>query len=106
MNCGTKRSKISNTIEGVTFRDFLTLVTLCKGVSRVTIYGHYNGAWFNLSRDNFLSDDALFVYKWKDHLRDWETISAKHSFPRRFISAASFYLWKGTKWVSGMTFLT
>ncbi|MCR6112236.1 molybdopterin-dependent oxidoreductase [Bacillus sp. A301a_S52] len=110
MHCVTTWSKFGNTFEGIAFREFLNLVTLREGVTHVKIFGYYNGDRFgysaNLPLDNLLGDDSLFVYRWKDHKQDWETLSAKHGFPLRFIPPSSFYLWKGTKWVSGIKFMT
>lgn len=109
MHCVTTWSKFAVTFEGIALREFLSLTSLKEDVNFVKIYGYYNGDPFgysaNLPLDRLLGDDALFVYRWKDTNRDWEDISPKHGFPLRFIPPASFYLWKGTKWVSGIKFM-
>ncbi|MCE7792783.1 molybdopterin-dependent oxidoreductase [Salipaludibacillus sp. CUR1] len=109
MHCVPTWSKFATTFEGIALREFLSLTSLKEDVNFVKIYGYYNGDPFgysaNLPLDRLLGDDALFVYRWKDTNRDWEDISPKHGFPLRFIPPASFYLWKGTKWVSGIKFM-
>ncbi|WP_280769691.1 molybdopterin-dependent oxidoreductase [Salipaludibacillus daqingensis] len=109
MHCVTTWSKFGNAFEGIAFRELLKQVQLKEDVNFVKIFGYYNGDRFgysaNLPLEKLLGDDALFVYKWKDEHRDWETISPKHGYPLRFIPPASFYLWKGTKWVSGIQFM-
>lgn len=73
------------------------------------IYGYLNGDRFgysaNLPLEALMGDDALFVYRWKDKHHDWQDISPKHGYPLRFIPPASFYLWKGAKWASGIRFM-
>lgn len=70
---------------------------------------YYNGDRFgysaNLPLDPLLGDDSLFVYRWKDQTQDWQDIDPKHGYPLRFIPPETFYLWKGSKWVSGIEFL-
>ncbi|WP_416147420.1 molybdopterin-dependent oxidoreductase [Salipaludibacillus sp. HK11] len=109
MHCVTTWSKFNTIFEGIAFRELLKKVKLKDGVKYVKIFGYYDGDRFgysaNLPLEKLLSDDALFVYKWKDETRDWETLSVKHGYPLRFIPPASFYLWKGTKWVSGIKFM-
>jgi len=109
MHCVTTWSKFANSFEGITFRELVKHVQLNEDVKYVKIFGYYNGDRFgysaNLPLEKLLGDDALFVYKWKDEHHDWETLSPKHGYPLRFIPPASFYLWKGTKWVSGIKFM-
>lgn len=109
MHCVTTWSKFGNTFEGIAFRELVKQVQLNEDVKYVKIFGYYNGDRFgysaNLPLEKLLGDDSLFVYKWKDEHRDWETISAKHGYPLRFIPPATFYLWKGSKWVSGIQFM-
>ncbi|GAA3328094.1 hypothetical protein GCM10020331_070680 [Ectobacillus funiculus] len=98
-----------NFFEGIAFRELVNLVELNEGVDYVKIYGYYNGDRFaysaNLPLEALLEDDALFVYRWKDERHDWEDISPKHGYPLRFIPPEAFYLWKGTKWASGIQFM-
>lgn len=109
MHCVTTWSKFDTTFEGITFRDFLNLVEIDPDVKFVKIYGYLNGDWFgysaNLPLEALLKDDSLFVYRWSDKNHDWGDISPKHGYPLRFIPPATFYLWKGSKWVSGIEFL-
>ncbi len=109
MHCVTTWSKFGNSFEGIAMRHLLELVTLNEGVKYVKIYGYYNGDRFgysaNLPLEELLGDDALFVYRWKDQQHEWQDITPKHGYPLRFIPPASFYLWKGSKWVSGIQFM-
>lgn len=109
MHCVTTWSKFDTTFEGITFREFLNLVEIDPDVKFVKIYGYLNGDWFgysaNLPLEPLLKDDSLFVYRWSDKNHDWKDISPKHGYPLRFIPPATFYLWKGSKWVSGIEFL-
>jgi len=110
MHCVTTWSKFDTTFEGIRFSEFLKLVTVKPDVKYVKLYGYLNGDWFgysaNLPLDALYGDDALFVYRWKDEKHDWKNITPKHGYPLRFIPPASFYLWKGSKWASGIEFLT
>ncbi|MFB9758877.1 molybdopterin-dependent oxidoreductase [Ectobacillus funiculus] len=109
MHCVTTWSKFDSIFEGIAFRELVNLVELNEGVDYVKIYGYYNGDRFaysaNLPLEALLEDDALFVYRWKDERHDWEDISPKHGYPLRFIPPEAFYLWKGTKWASGIQFM-
>lgn len=110
MHCVTTWSKFDTTFEGIAFKQFLKLVDLKPEVKYVRIYGYLEGDRFgyssNLPIDALLGDDSLFVYRWKDAKTEWEDISPKHGYPLRFIPPETFYLWKGTKWASGIEFLT
>ncbi len=109
MHCVTTWSKFGTSFEGIPFREFLKLVELKPGVKFVKIYGYLEGHRFGYSANLPLAplggDDALFVYRWRDANHDWQDLSPKHGYPLRFIPPANFYLWKGTKWVSGIEFL-
>ncbi|WCK52436.1 molybdopterin-dependent oxidoreductase [Aneurinibacillus sp. Ricciae_BoGa-3] len=108
MHCVTTWSKFATTFEGIAMRELINLAQLNDGVKYVKIYGYYGGDRFgysaNLPLDSLLGDEALFVYRWKDQNHEWQDISPKHGYPLRFIPPASFYLWKGSKWVSGIEF--
>jgi DMSO/TMAO reductase YedYZ molybdopterin-dependent catalytic subunit len=110
MHCVTTWSKFNTTFEGIALKEFLPLVNLNTEVQYVRIYGYLGGDRFgysaNLPLKQLMGDDSLFVYRWKDNLRDWSDITPKHGFPLRFIPPESFYLWKGTKWASGIEFMT
>ncbi|PLR96853.1 molybdopterin-dependent oxidoreductase [Bacillus sp. T33-2] len=109
MHCVTTWSKFGTSFEGIALRELVKFAQYGDDVQFVKIYGYYNGDRFgysaNLPLHALLGDDALFVYRWKDGQHDWQDISPKHGYPLRFIPPASFYLWKGTKWVSGIQFL-
>ncbi|TWI59089.1 molybdopterin-dependent oxidoreductase [Halalkalibacter nanhaiisediminis] len=109
MHCVTTWSKFGSTFEGIALRELVELVQLNEGVKYVKIYGYYNGDRYgysaNLPLEALLGDDALFIYRWKDIQRDWQDITPKHGYPLRLIPPASFYLWKGTKWASGIRFM-
>ncbi|WP_102349183.1 molybdopterin-dependent oxidoreductase [Bacillus sp. Marseille-P3661] len=109
MHCVTTWSKFGTTFEGIPFREFLKLIQLEEDVKFIKLYGYLNsdpyGYSANLPLEPLLGDDALFVYRWKDSKHDWQDISPKQGFPLRFIPPASFYLWKGTKWISGIEFM-
>lgn len=110
MHCVTTWSKFGSSFEGIALRELVNLVELEKDISYIKIYGYYNGDRFgysaNLPLEALLGDDALFVYRWKDsNQEEWEDISPKHGYPLRFIPPESFYLWKGSKWASGIEFM-
>jgi DMSO/TMAO reductase YedYZ molybdopterin-dependent catalytic subunit len=109
MHCVTTWSKFDTTFEGIAFREFLSFVKLEPEVKYVRIYGYLGGDRFgyssNLPLKNLMGDDSLFIYRWKDAHNDWANITPKHGFPLRYIPPASFYLWKGSKWASGIEFM-
>lgn len=109
MHCVTTWSKFGTTFEGVPFHELLKLVKLEEDVKYVQIYGYYEGDRFgynaNLPLEALQGEDSLFVYRWKDDHHDWQDLDPKHGFPVRFIPPESFYLWKGTKWASGIRFM-
>jgi DMSO/TMAO reductase YedYZ molybdopterin-dependent catalytic subunit len=109
MHCVTTWSKFGTSFEGIAFRELLKLIELNEDVNYVQIFGYYDGDRMgycaNLPLEELLGDNSLFVYRWKDGNHDWEDIDPKHGYPLRFIPPDSFYLWKGTKWVSGIRFL-
>ncbi|MGD6855186.1 molybdopterin-dependent oxidoreductase [Bacillus infantis] len=109
MHCVTTWSKFGTEFEGIALRELLQLVNIKEDVKYIKIYGYYNGDRSgysaNLPLGDLLGDDALFVYRWKDENHEWQEISPKHGYPLRFIPPASFYLWKGSKWVSGIRFM-
>jgi DMSO/TMAO reductase YedYZ molybdopterin-dependent catalytic subunit len=109
MHCVTTWSKFGTTFEGIPLKEFVNLVQLKEDVKYVKLYGYYNGDPYgysaNLPLQPLLGDHALFVYRWKDKEHDWQEIAPKHGFPLRFIPPDTFYLWKGTKWVTGIRFM-
>ena len=109
MHCVTTWSKFDTTFEGIALRELLKFVEINEGVKYIKIYGYYNGDRFgysaNLSLEPLLGDDSLFVYRWKDKNHDWHDIDPKHGYPLRFIPPEVLYLWKGSKWVSGIEFM-
>ena len=109
MHCVTTWSKFGTTFEGIAMRELVNLVELNEGVKYVKIYGYYNGDRFgysaNLPLESLLGDNTLFVYRWKDQNHEWQDITPKHGYPLRLIPPDSFYLWKGTKWASGIRFM-
>lgn len=109
MHCVTTWSKFATSFEGIRVRDLVDLVKLKEDVKYVMVYGYYNGDPFgysaNMPLEELLGDDALFVYRWKDHKNEWQDITPKHGYPLRLIPPASFYLWKGSKWATGIKFM-
>lgn len=109
MHCVTTWSKFDTTFEGIALREFLSFVDLTSDIKYVRIYGYLNGDPLgysaNLPLEALLGDNALFISRWKNANSDWEDITPKHGYPLRFIPPASFYLWKGSKWASGMEFM-
>ncbi|TCN25913.1 molybdopterin-dependent oxidoreductase [Mesobacillus foraminis] len=109
MHCVTTWSKFGTSFEGIAFRELLKLVQLEEDVNYVQIYGYYEGDRFgycaNLPLASLLGDNALFVFRWKDEKHEWQELDPKHGYPLRFIPPETFYLWKGTKWVSGIRFM-
>lgn len=109
MHCVTTWSKFGTSFEGIAFRELVKLVRLEEEVKYVQIYGYYEGDRFgysaNLPLDSLMGNDALFVFRWKDDKHDWQDLDPKHGYPLRFIPPDKFYLWKGTKWASGVRFM-
>ncbi|WP_088036880.1 molybdopterin-dependent oxidoreductase [Evansella clarkii] len=109
MHCVTTWSKFATSFEGVRVMDLVDLVKLKEDVKYVMVYGYYNGDPFgysaNMPLEELLGDDALFVYRWKDRKNEWQDITPKHGYPLRLIPPASFYLWKGSKWATGIKFM-
>lgn len=110
MHCVTTWSKFGTSFEGIPFRAFYEKVKPKENVAYVRIYGYLNGDPMgysaNLPIDALMGDEALFVYRWKDEENDWQEISPKHGYPLRFIPPDQFYLWKGTKWATGIEFMS
>nr|WP_237563633.1 molybdopterin-dependent oxidoreductase [Halalkalibacter okhensis] len=110
MHCVTTWSKFGMAFEGITLRELVNKVKLRPDVHYVKIFGYYNGDPFgysaNLPLKDLMSDDALFVYRYKDvNQEQWSEITPKHGYPLRFIPPPSFYLWKGSKWATGIQFM-
>lgn len=109
MHCVTTWSKFDTTFEGIPFREFVSLVRVNPEAAFVRIYGFLNddpyGYSANLPLEALMNDDSLFVYRWKDQEHDWQDISPKHGYPLRFVPPEIFYLWKGSKWVTGIEFM-
>ena len=109
MHCVTTWSKFDTAFEGIALRELLKFVEIDEDVKYIKIYGYYNGDRFgysaNLPLEPLLGEDSLFVYRWKDKNHDWQDIDLKHGYPLRFIPPEVFYLWKGSKWVSGIEFM-
>lgn len=110
MHCVTTWSKFDTTFEGICFHEFLKRVDVKPEAKYVRIYGYLNGDPYgysaNLPLEPLKGEDSLFVFRWKDNEHDWTDLSPKHGYPLRFIPPESFYLWKGTKWVSAIEFMT
>jgi len=109
MHCVTTWSKFGTVFEGIRLSELLNLVELNEGVQYIKVFGYYNGDRFgysaNLPLKPLLGEDSLFVFRWKDETHDWQKLDPKHGYPLRFIPPETFYLWKGTKWVSGIQFM-
>ncbi|OCA91510.1 oxidoreductase [Bacillus sp. FJAT-27225] len=109
MHCVTTWSKFATTFEGVALRDLLKLVNVKEEARYIKIYGYLDGDpqgySANLPLAPLMGDDSLFVYRWKDKHHGWQDVDPKHGYPLRFIPPASFYLWKGTKWATGIEFM-
>jgi DMSO/TMAO reductase YedYZ molybdopterin-dependent catalytic subunit len=110
MHCVTTWSKFGMAFEGITLRELVNKVRLRPDVHYVKIFGYYNGDPFgysaNLPLKDLMGDDSLFVYRYKDvNQEQWSEITPKHGYPLRFIPPASFYLWKGSKWATGIQFM-
>ena len=110
MHCVTTWSKFGMAFEGITLRELVNKVRLRPDVHFVKIFGYYNGDPFgysaNLPLKDLMGDDSLFVYRYKDvNQAQWSEITPKHGYPLRFIPPASFYLWKGSKWATGIQFM-
>ncbi|NHN29039.1 molybdopterin-dependent oxidoreductase [Paenibacillus sp. S3N08] len=109
MHCVTTWSKFDTTFEGIALHELLKLVEVEPHAKYVKVYGYLNNNPFgysaNMPLEALLGDDSLFVCRWKDAYHDWQDITPKHGYPLRFIPPASFYLWKGSKWATGIEFM-
>lgn len=98
IHCVTTWSKMDNLWEGVssgTIKDMAQVLT----EARFVIIHAAGGFTTNLTLDDFLETDVLFVLKHND-----ETLTLEHGYPVRLV-VPRLYFWKSAKWVTGVEFV-
>ena len=95
IHCVTRWSMFDSTWEGIPVAEVMKLVTLKPEASHVMVLAE-QGFTANLSLDDFLRDENLFVDK-----RNGEPISPEHGWPLRLF-VPHLYFWKSAKWVRGL----
>lgn len=92
-HCVTTWSRLGNLWEGVSSREVLNRVGIRPEAKFVVITGYDWGWTTNLTLEDFLADDVLFV-----DTHDGELIDANHGGPVRLV-VPRLYAWKSAKWV-------
>ncbi len=99
MHCVTRWSKFDSRFEGVPVQEVMKHIELLPEASHVMVHTT-NGYTTNLSLEDFLDDDVMFVTKYEG-----EVLTQEHGYPMRLL-VPKLYLWKSAKWVNGLEFLT
>ena len=95
IHCVTHWSLLDSSWEGVPVLEVMKLVTLDPAATHVMVTAEH-GFTANLSLDDFLREDNLFV-----DVRNGEPISPEHGWPLRLF-VPHLYFWKSAKWVRGL----
>ena len=98
IHCVTRWSLFDSTWEGIPVSEVMKLVQLKPEATHVMVLAE-QGFTANLSLDDFLRDENLFVDK-----RNGEPISPEHGWPLRLF-VPHLYFWKSAKWVRGLEFM-
>lgn len=98
VHCVTRWSLLDSTWSGIPVGEVMKLVKLEPRASHVMVHAEGNYTT-NLSLDDFLRDENLFV-----DTRNGEPISAEHGWPLRLF-VPHLYFWKSAKWVRGLEFM-
>ena len=105
IHCVTKWSKFDTTWKGVAFSELMKLVTVKSGATHILGHGEH-GYTANIPLEDCIGDDdkgqpkAMIAYEFGGHPLDPE-----HGYPLRFL-LPRLYLWKSTKWLRGLEFLS
>ena len=98
IHCVTRWSMFDSTWEGIPVAEVMKLVKVKPEATDVMVLAE-QGFTANLSLDDFLRDENMFVDK-----RNGEPISAEHGWPLRLF-VPHLYFWKSAKWVRGLEFM-
>ena len=98
IHCVTRWSLLDSSWEGVPVLEVMKLVTPAPTATHVMVTAEH-GFTANLSLDDFLREDNLFV-----DTRNGEPISREHGWPLRLF-VPHLYFWKSAKWVRGFDFM-
>jgi DMSO/TMAO reductase YedYZ molybdopterin-dependent catalytic subunit len=97
IHCVTTWSKKDNLWEGVSSGTIKDMAQVMPEARFVIIHAA-GGFTANLTLDDFLETDVLFVLKHND-----ETLTLEHGYPVRLV-VPRLYFWKSAKWVTGVEF--
>lgn len=98
IHCVTTWSKMDNLWEGVSSGTIKDMAQVLPEARFVIIHAA-GGFTTNLTLDDFLETDVLFVLKHND-----ETLALEHGYPVRLV-VPRLYFWKSAKWVTGVEFV-
>jgi DMSO/TMAO reductase YedYZ molybdopterin-dependent catalytic subunit len=98
IHCVTTWSKMDNLWEGVSSGTIKDMAQVLPEARFVIIHAA-GGFTTNLTLDDFLETDVLFVLKHND-----ETLTLEHGYPVRLV-VPRLYFWKSAKWVTGVEFV-
>ena len=98
IHCVTTWSKMDNLWEGVSSGTIKNMAQVLPEARFVIIHAA-GGFTTNLTLDDFLETDVLFVLKHND-----ETLTLEHGYPMRLV-VPRLYFWKSAKWVTGVEFV-
>jgi len=98
VHCVTRWSLFDSEWEGVPFRAVAGLIRI-KPEARFALVQAEQGYTTNLSLDDLMVDEAMFVHRWNG-----ADLSAEHGGPVRLF-VPHLYFWKSAKWVRGVEFL-
>jgi DMSO/TMAO reductase YedYZ molybdopterin-dependent catalytic subunit len=97
-HCVTGWSKLNMTWKGVRFSDLANFCGVQKSAKFVYVNG-YDDYSTNVSMAEAMKSDVLLVYE-----VDGNPLPKEHGGPVRMITP-QLWAWKGTKWISAITFL-
>jgi DMSO/TMAO reductase YedYZ molybdopterin-dependent catalytic subunit len=98
VHCVTGWSKLDNLWEGISSGTIAKLATVLPEARFVIIHAT-GGFTANLTLDDFLETDVLFVLR-----HDGEELTPEHGYPVRLV-VPRLYFWKSAKWVTGVEFV-
>lgn len=98
IHCVTTWSRYDNIWDGVTAKQFLSVVKP-KPEAKFLIFHSHDGYTTNVPLARFDDDDVMLAHRWNG-----EDIARGHGGPMRPV-IPKLYLWKSAKWVKHVTFL-
>jgi len=98
IHCVTTWSRYDNTWEGVSGKQFLSVLQPTEKAKFMVFHSH-DGYTTNIPLTSFDDDDVIIAHSWNG-----EPLNRVHGGPIRPI-IPKLYLWKSAKWVKHITFL-